>query len=222
MTGQEGTYLNFTPEQVSVIISAVGRKLPEKPYLTFWYHIGGKFFFLTALYLNSRRDKMMQATIITKEDLLTKNVGDFSGKLIFKEDLDLTGTHITALPNNLTVEGDLYLVDSNITSLPNNLNVDILKVSNITSILPKGLRVRYFLGLAESRINKLPSDFKGGGKLYLDLSDSQIRHLPENLILRGLNLSGTAIIALPTNLSVSWSLNLSDTQLNNHRLKTVG
>jgi len=38
-------------------------------------------------------------------------------------DLDLQGTNITALPDNLTVGGWLDLRGTNITALPDNLNV---------------------------------------------------------------------------------------------------
>ena len=37
--------------------------------------------------------------------------------------LDLSGTSITSLPDNLTVGGSLYLSGSSITSLPDNLTV---------------------------------------------------------------------------------------------------
>lgn len=46
ITGQENTYLNLTPEQITGIISEAGTKLPEKPYLDFWHRIGGKIVFL--------------------------------------------------------------------------------------------------------------------------------------------------------------------------------
>ena len=38
-------------------------------------------------------------------------------------DVDLYGTKITALPDNLSVGGDLYLRHSEITALPDNLKV---------------------------------------------------------------------------------------------------
>ena len=57
--------------------------------------------------------------------------GDEAEKLILqgKEvtevigDLYLSGTQITALPDNLTVQGPLYLTDTPITALPDNLKV---------------------------------------------------------------------------------------------------
>jgi len=57
--------------------------------------------------------------------------------------LDLNGTNITSLPDDLTVDGSLYLEGTNITSLPDNLTVGgslYLKGTNITS-LPSNLTV---------------------------------------------------------------------------------
>ena len=36
--------------------------------------------------------------------------------------LNLSGTKITSLPDNLTVGGSLYLISTKITSLPDNLS----------------------------------------------------------------------------------------------------
>ncbi|NMH66824.1 hypothetical protein [Shewanella salipaludis] len=49
ITGQEDTYLNLSPEEITDIVSEAGMKLPEKPYLDFWHRIGGKIVFLIAL-----------------------------------------------------------------------------------------------------------------------------------------------------------------------------
>ena len=45
------------------------------------------------------------------------------GKPYYGGDLDLRGTAITSLPDNLTVGGGLYLQGTAITSLPDNLTV---------------------------------------------------------------------------------------------------
>ena len=60
-----------------------------------------------------------------------------------KDDLNISNTPITSLPDNLTVDGSLYLYNTPITSLPINLTVGgDLNLSNtkITS-LPNNLRV---------------------------------------------------------------------------------
>ena len=57
--------------------------------------------------------------------------------------LDLEGTKITSLPDNLSVGGDLYLRGTNITSLPDNLSVGgslYLRGTKITA-LPDNLSV---------------------------------------------------------------------------------
>ena len=62
----------------------------------------------------------------------------------YKENLNLSNTPITSLPNNLSVEGGLDLRNTLITRLPDNLSVGgYLDLSNtpITS-LPKSLKVK--------------------------------------------------------------------------------
>ncbi|MCE9685886.1 hypothetical protein LZP73_06595 [Shewanella sp. AS16] len=49
ITGQEDTYLNLSPEEITDIVSKAGMNLPEKPYLDFWHRIGGKIVLLIAL-----------------------------------------------------------------------------------------------------------------------------------------------------------------------------
>ena len=60
-------------------------------------------------------------------------------------DLDLDGTPITALPDNLTVHGTLYLNDTPITALPDNLKVggNLWSTPNLdTNNLPSSLVVK--------------------------------------------------------------------------------
>ena len=71
--------------------------------------------------------------------------------------LDLRGTQITSLPNNLSVEGSLWLRGTPITSLPDNLSVRgslDLKGTPITS-LPDNLSVGGWLNLSETPITSL-------------------------------------------------------------------
>ena len=63
--------------------------------------------------------------------------------------LDLRGTPITFLPNDLTVGGGLDLEDTPITSLPDNLTVG------------------GYLYLNGTPITSLPDNLKVGGSLYL-------------------------------------------------------
>jgi hypothetical protein len=88
--------------------------------------------------------------------------------------LDLRGTAITALPDNLTVGGSLDLRGTPITALPDNLTVG------------------GWLDLSGTPINALPDNLTVGG--WLDLSGTPINALPDNLTVGGsLDLSGTRI-----------------------------
>lgn len=63
-----------------------------------------------------------------EETGITLKVKD--GKPYYNCDLDLRGTGITALPDNLTVKGCLDLSNTRITSLPDNLTVGYLNISS--------------------------------------------------------------------------------------------
>ena len=90
-------------------------------------------------------------------------------------DLNLEGTPITSLPDNLTrVGGSLYLGNTKITNLP------------------KDLTVGGYLGLTNTPITSLPDNLTVGGSL--DLSNTKITSLPENLTVGGyLYLSNTPL-----------------------------
>jgi hypothetical protein len=83
--------------------------------------------------------------------------------------LDLYGTTITSLPNDLKVGGELDLRRSKIKTLPDNLKIKGDLYLNDTPIktLPKGLEVVGDLDLTDTKIETLPNDLKVGG--YLDL-----------------------------------------------------
>ncbi|EGT3135887.1 hypothetical protein JDW24_001866, partial [Salmonella enterica subsp. enterica serovar Uganda] len=96
--------------------------------------------------------------------------------------LDLRGTSITALPDNLTVGGRLDLSGTSITALPDNLTVG------------------GWLDLSGTSITALPDNLTVGGRL--DLRGTSITALPDNLTVGGsLDLRGTSITALPENFS---------------------
>lgn len=116
---------------------------------------------------------------------LTKTVREFknktgytlkveNGKLHYNNSLNLQGTGITSLPDNLTVANSLYLQGTPITSLPDNLTVG---------------GSLYLLGTA---ITSLPDNLIVGGSLYLQ--DTGITSLPDNLTVGDhLYLEGTGI-----------------------------
>jgi hypothetical protein len=108
--------------------------------------------------------------------------------------LNLNGTLITSLPNNLTVNGGLYLSETPITKLPDNLKVsgDIY--------------------LTRTKITSLPNNLTVGEDLYLD--GTLITKLPDNLTVVGsLNLDHTLVTSLPNNLTVGGYLYLERTPI---------
>ena len=134
--------------------------------------------------------------------------------------LDLRGTGITSLPDNLTVGGWLDLRDTSITTLPDNLTVGgslDLSGTGITA-LPANLTVGGWLDLTDTSITTLPDNLTVGGSLYL--WGTGITSLPDNLTVgESLDLHGTGITSLPGNLAVGWSLYLSDTGLTAQKRK---
>jgi len=80
--------------------------------------------------------------------------------LIHNGNLNLFGTNITSLPDNLTINGDLNLYGTNISELPNNLTVNgwlYLTHTKITS-LPNNLTINGWLYLTHTNISELPDE----------------------------------------------------------------
>ena len=136
------------------------------------------------------------------------------GKPYYDGWLNLYGTAITSLPDNLVVGGSLNLSHTAITSLPDNLVVGgnlNLSFTSITS-LPDNLVVGGLLDLRGTAITSLPDNLVVGGSL--DLQGTAITSLPDNLVVGGyLNLRGAAITSLPDNLVVGGSLDLRRTAI---------
>ena len=83
-------------------------------------------------------------------------------------DLYLTGTPITALPDNLTVQGALYLRRTQITALPDNLTV------------------HGTLNLRRTPITALPDNLKVGGNLWINSTPNLDKdNLPSSLVVKG-------------------------------------
>ena len=147
----------------------------------------------------------------TGVDLVIKD-----GKPFYGGYLDLRGTGITVLPNNLTVGGYLDLENcTGITALPNNLTVGgylDLRGTGITA-LPDNLTMGGSLYLRGTGITVLPNNLTVGGSLDLE-NCTGITALPDNLTVGdSLYLRGTGITALPNNLTVGGSLDLKGTSI---------
>ena len=84
-----------------------------------------------------------------------------------KGDLDLRGTRITKLPDNLTIRGCLDLEGTQIKELPDNLYVDGWLDVHGTKIkeLPDNLVVGGWLSLRGTQITELPKSLKVYGKI---------------------------------------------------------
>ena len=131
---------------------------------------------------------------------LLKNKGlqfiETEGKIKVERNLDLRGTGITSLPDNLAVGGWLDLEGcAGITSLPDNIAVGgslDLRGTGITS-LPDNLAVGGSLDLRGTGITSLPDNLAVGGSLDLE-GCAGITSLPDNLAVGGsLYLRGTGI-----------------------------
>ena len=97
--------------------------------------------------------------------------------------LDLEGTDITSLPNDLSVGGSLYLSEIDIISLPNDLSVggslDLWK-TKITS-LPNNLSIGGSLNLSRTKITSLPDNLSVGRNIWLNKDKKDKIYVPEYL-----------------------------------------
>lgn len=169
-------------------------------------------------------DLVVSASIKELPDNLTVN-----GDLIFPP-----MSQIKALPNNLTVKGRLDISGTNINELPNDLKVGSLvaSCSYITSIpsgvyierdicvnhsqladLPDNITIEGNLHLSGTHIEKLPRGLKVGG--YIDISHTGIRQLPDDIEIRGsIYAQYTSLEALPEHLThIHGRLQLSHTNI---------
>ena len=147
-------------------------------------------------------------------DLEGSNIKELPENLTIGGSLDLRRTNITELPENLTVGWSLDLEGSNITQLPENLTVGgslYLEGTNIIE-LPENLTVGGNLHLERTNIIELPENLTVGGNLHLEITN--IKELPENLTVGGsLYLERTNIKELPDNLTVGGGLHLEGTNI---------
>ena len=128
--------------------------------------------------------------------------------------LDLRGTEIKELPNNLTVGGNFYLYGTKIKELPDNLTVggNLNLYGTQIKELPDGLSVGGDLSLSYTSIKELPDNLTVGGNFYL--YDTEIKKLPDGLTVGGnFILRGTPIKKLPDALTVGGGLDLSCTSI---------
>lgn len=116
--------------------------------------------------------------------VLQKRIADYI-KNGSEGNLDLIGSPITKLPENLKVKGSLILINTPITELPDGLEVgedlDLWR-SEITK-LPNNLKVGKWLILSDTPIKNLSSCLSVGGVLYLDRTS--VSEIPKDIKVRG-------------------------------------
>ena len=127
--------------------------------------------------------------------------------------LELSGTGLESLPDNLQVRGALTISYSKIKKLPDNLTVNGIFRANgsIIKELPENSKF-----LSDSAIEKLPENLSVVGDLKLT-SCRHLTTLPDNLSVSGnLMLNGSTITTLPKNLVVGGDLDVSRTPIINN------
>jgi hypothetical protein len=127
--------------------------------------------------------------------------------------LDLRGSKIVKLPDNLTVNGDLDLKFSEITELPENLTVNGFLSISLTNIqrIPESLVIKSHLLAKTLLLESFPNNLKVGGVIMLD--DTHFKNgLPDNLTVNtDFDLISTNLTKLPENLTVNGVLNIENT-----------
>ena len=110
---------------------------------------------------------------------------------------------------------NIYKFHNNPDSLIGYTDRDFHFGNEATKLLLQGKEVTKVIGnlnLADTRITSLPDNLSVKGSLWL--GRTLITSLPDNLNVKGdLTLSGTPITSLPDNLRVGGDLNLSDTPI---------
>ncbi len=136
------------------------------------------------------------------------NVTSLPDGLKISKTLDLEGSAMVTLPNNLHVGEDLRLAHTKISTLPSGLfvgsNAD-LTGTPITTV-PADMIVRGDLDLGHTKVKVLPNNLKITGG-YLSLEEAPIYILPAGLeVSEDLDLTGTAIKNIPADLKVGGDL----------------
>ena len=136
----------------------------------------------------------------------------------------------TKLPNSLKVNGSLNISDTKITEIPDecefkslgirglkitklrdNLELDNLRAYRTSlTVLPKGLKVKELLDIADTKITEIPYDCEFGS---LDISGTKIIKLRDNLTLDSLWAIDSLLTELPKGLKVKDDLDINGTDI---------
>ena len=205
----------------SIITSA--EPWPEnKPYKEVYMYIkkGEKFndqgnpIIVTYIGALSKRDGKLSQFLVRHKKMLGETViWEENKRSLTPEELQKVQKTFAEIPN---YRKKIYDETGIKPSLNESINFERgLDPKHSMKIGKKALIIKWFsdLGIDESRYEILP-DFSIKIGRYLNLSNTQITSLPDNLSVGGdLNLSNTPITTLPDNLTVGGWLDLSNTPI---------
>jgi acetyltransferase-like isoleucine patch superfamily enzyme len=134
--------------------------------------------------------------------------------MVINDDLDLSFSDITEVPDNITINGNLDLYNSKIRKIGKNLvvkgNCDLSQLP--IEELPDNVSIGGSLNLSYSKIRKIGKNLVVNG--YCDLRYTPIEELPDNVSIGGnLDLSFSNIKKIGKNLVVKSSCDLSHTPI---------
>jgi hypothetical protein len=125
--------------------------------------------------------------------------------------LEVRGEKIPALPENLHVTDNFVLVKTNIAKLPDGLTVGGGAFLNDNNLVSLGKNSSFdYLQLLNSGITSLPDDLKVA---TLDLNHSNVSTISENLKVTRSLILGDNISELPKNLEINGDFKISMTKL---------
>lgn len=122
---------------------------------------------------------------------------------------DKTGYILQIQDGKLCYNESMFNILSN--DLPDNLTVNgSLQCKEESTKLPKGLKVKRALNIAQTKIKTIPRDCEFS---HLNISYTKITKLRDNLVLYELVVTGSSLIKLPKNLKVKSILDISHTAI---------
>ena len=153
------------------------------------------------------RDNLTLDSLWAIESLLT----ELPKGLKVKDDLDISGTKITEIPNDCEF-GSLDISYTKITKLRDNLTLDSLwAIESLLTELPKGLKVKDDLDISGTKITEIPNDCEFG---CLHMKETKIKKLRDNLVIDCLSAMDSSLTELPKNLVVYGGLDIENTIIN--------
>lgn len=156
--------------------------------------------------VNKLRDNMMLFSLSAKKSALT----ELPKGLKIRDTLDISYTKITEIPDDCEF-GSLYIENTKINKLRDNMNLNCLNVRNsLLQELPKGLKVKNYLGISYTDITGIPDDCEFGS---LSMIHTKITKLRDNLVLGNFIAYNSSLTELPKGLVVMGDLEIFHTNI---------